>query len=176
MDLSGVAAILALAGVPVSVLIARWQMRAMLAQAEISHRATLEAAQLTQQGALEAVRAQSERERHRWLTEARRASYRLFQHSLSEFRRTIMSDEVDMVRLSEAYYGVHDTGHEIAEVGPDNVTGLASRLTTECELLRHDVALGHLASRQEREDLWNGLVAPLRKHLDEAIYDALAGD
>ncbi|MFJ9106349.1 hypothetical protein [Streptomyces sp. LUP47B] len=148
----------------------------MLTQAESSHRAALEAAQLTQQGALEAVRVQSERERHRWLTEARRTSYRLFQHSLAEFRRALMADEVDVVRLGEAYYGVHDTGHEIAEVGPNSITGLTSTLTTECELLRHDIALGHLASRQEREDLWNGLIAPLRKDLDEAIYDVLASD
>jgi len=81
MSLTGIAAVLALAGIPVSVLVARWQMRTALAQAEASHRSTLEV-----------TRQQIEAERDRWILDARRAEYRLFQNSLNQLRRAANID------------------------------------------------------------------------------------
>lgn len=57
MDLSGVAAALALLSIPVSVLIARWQMRTALAQSEANHRAAMQLAKANHRAALEVVDA-----------------------------------------------------------------------------------------------------------------------
>jgi hypothetical protein len=53
MNPSGVAAILALGSIPVSVLLARWQMRTALRQAEASHRSALEVAEANHRSASE---------------------------------------------------------------------------------------------------------------------------
>lgn len=71
MDISGLAALLALAGIPVSVLVARWQMRTALRQAEASHRTALEVAEAARQSAVTAAEAS-----HRSALELAEASHR----------------------------------------------------------------------------------------------------
>ena len=57
MDPSGIAALLALAGIPVTLVVARWQKRTALEQAEASHRTALEVAEANHRAALEQAEA-----------------------------------------------------------------------------------------------------------------------
>lgn len=57
MDLSGIAALLALAGIPATLVVARWQKRAALEQAEASHRSATEVAEANHRAALEQAEA-----------------------------------------------------------------------------------------------------------------------
>lgn len=57
MDLAGVAAVIALSGIPGSVLVGHWQRRAVLQQAESAYRAALETAEANHRTALEAAEA-----------------------------------------------------------------------------------------------------------------------
>ncbi|MFC8222398.1 hypothetical protein ACFUTY_30055 [Streptomyces sp. NPDC057362] len=168
MSLTGIAAVLALAGIPVSVLVARWQMRTTLAQAEASHRTALEAAKASHRSALEVTRQQAEAERDRWILDARRAEYRLFQNSLNQLRRTLERSGADGSEMEEALHEVHDSSHRIAEVGPDEVHRIAKFIRERCYPIR-------TWPRDRRVELWRLQVAPARVSLDEAINEVISG-
>ncbi|MGW1254474.1 hypothetical protein ACWD5Q_04625 [Streptomyces sp. NPDC002513] len=167
MSLTGIAAVLALAGIPVSVLVARWQMRTALAQAEASHRTALEAAEASHRSTLEVMRQQIEAERDRWILDARRAEYRLFQNSLNQLRRALERSGADDSEMHEALHEVHDSSHRIAEVGPDEVHRIAKFLREQCYVM-------HTWPRERRVELWRLHVAPARTSLDEAINEVIS--
>lgn len=181
MDLSGIAALLALAGIPVSMLIVRWQMRAALDQAEMQYRAALEtaeanrrsaleAAEVARQSAAEVAREQLELERARWIAELRGAAYRNFHNSVSLYRRSLLADELDTQELQAASREIHDNMHAIRQVGPDEVSVIASRMDRVCYGILMHIRRGMLgASLEERTELWKERVAPLRAELSDAI-------
>jgi hypothetical protein len=169
MDLAGIAAILALAGIPVSVLLGRWQMRTALAQARESHRTAMEVAEANHRNALELARRGVEAERDRWLREARRAEYRCFQHALGQLRRSLSAEVTTEEELRAAYDEVHDSSHRIAEVGPNEVHDIADIIRRRC----YAIPISWPGSVEQRMDLWTGTVAPLRVELDAAIRAAV---
>jgi hypothetical protein len=169
MDLSGIAAILALASIPVSVLIARWQMRAMLAQSEANHRAALEAAEANHRSALELLRLQVDSERSRWMREAQHGAYTRFQSSLDRFRRSLMPDEFDAREFSDAYGEVHDSSHAVSQVGSMDVCGIAREITDRCVLIHFGITRPGRHPQEHRAERWRREVAPLCAELDEAI-------
>jgi hypothetical protein len=168
MSLAGIAAVLALAGIPVSVLVAHWQMRTTLAQAEASHRTALAAAEANHRSALEVARQQAEAERDRWILDARRAEYRLFQNSLNQLRRALEQSGADDSEMEEALHEVHDSSHRIAEVGPDEVHRIAKFIRERCYPMR-------TWPRDRRVELWRLQVAQARVSLDEAINEVISG-
>ncbi|BCM71053.1 hypothetical protein ACWDUC_21215 [Streptomyces tricolor] len=184
MDLSGIAAVLALLGIPVSVLIARWQMRAGLAQAEANYRASLEAAEAGHRAALEVAEAnhrsalalarhQVERERVRWLADAQRAAYTIFQNSLAQFRRCLLASDVDIDELHNAFSELHNAPSIVRQVGPDEVSRIAFSIMRVCQLIeirvRNESRNGSPLSYEERAEIWRTQVATYRDELDEAI-------
>ena len=192
MSLTGIAAILALLGIPVSVLVARWQMRTALAQAEAghrtalaqaeaNHRAAMEVAEASHRNALEVTEANCRNalavarepvkaERDRWMFEARRAEYRYFQVAVDQLRRALLNG-VDRGDLWDLYYEVHDSIHRVAEVGPEEVTDAARVLLDHC----YNMPWAWPASAEQRRDRWETTVSPLRMELDEAIHRAISG-
>ncbi|MGW5017107.1 hypothetical protein [Streptomyces cacaoi] len=169
MDLAGIAAILALAGIPVSVLLGRWQMRTALAQARESHRTAMEVAEANHRSALELARRGAEAERDRWLLEARRAEYRFFQNALGQLRRALSSQATTEEELRAAYDDVHDSSHRIAEVGPDEVHSIVDVIRRQC----YTIPISWPGSVEQRMELWTETVAPLRVELDAAIRAAV---
>ncbi|WP_217215656.1 hypothetical protein [Streptomyces sp. AC550_RSS872] len=189
MDLSGVAAVLALLGIPVSVLIARWQMRATLAQAEANYRASLEVAQANHRAAVEVAEAnhrsalaqarnQVEMERVRWLADAQRAAYVIFQNSVTQFRRCLLADEVDTAELHSAFNELHRAPSLVSQVGPDEVSQIAFAIMRACQRIEMRIRSGSgillNTSYEERVEMWRTEVAPYRDELDEAIKRATA--
>ncbi|MET7721090.1 hypothetical protein [Streptomyces mirabilis] len=186
MNLSGIAALLALVGIPASVLIARWQMRTTLKQAELAHRTALEAAEASRRStlelaeanhrnALEAARDNVEAERMRWEVEARRAAYSLFQSTLSRFRRALFSANFDSDEVRRAFDEMHDGIHEVDEVGPREVAAIAGTIFGRCRGLLMEVSFHRLPSLEERIEAWQTEVKPLRTELDEAIQGVITG-
>ncbi|MFJ9139062.1 hypothetical protein ACIRRT_38985 [Streptomyces sp. NPDC102256] len=165
MDLAGIAAILALAGIPVSVLLGRWQIRTALAQARENHRTAMEVAEANHRSALELARRGLAVERDRWLLEARRAEYRYFQNALGQLRRVLATQATTQAELRAAYEDVHDSSHRVAEVGPDEVHDIANVIRDHC----YTIPTSWPASVAQRMDLWTETVAPLRAELDAAI-------
>ncbi|MCL8013448.1 hypothetical protein [Streptomyces sp. AS02] len=149
MDASDVIAALALVSIPVSLLIARWQMRAALRV-----------------------------ERARWQAEARRTAYELFQNALTQFRRSLLASEVVLEELKEATHALHNAAHVVSQVGPDAVGRLATRITRRYEQTTREVGeeilSGRSPSSEARAWAW-AASAPLRVKLDNAInrvYDS----
>lgn len=146
MDASDVIAALALASIPISVLVARWQMRAPLMV-----------------------------ERARWRAEARRTSYGLFQEALVQFRRSLMASEVGWEELNDAYIDLHNAAHVVTQVGPEDVARLADGIMRGCEQItgevRDEISCDRLLSLEARAEAW-AAQAPLRAELDKAIQRA----
>ncbi|WP_217546424.1 hypothetical protein [Streptomyces sp. GbtcB6] len=184
MDLSGVAAILALLGIPASVLIARWQMRSTLRQAEEASRAALviaesnyrnalEVAEANHRNALEVVREQADVERERWLLEARSTQYRLFQGAVARCRRSYLAQEIDREEWGDALHELHEALYAIGQVGPEEVYGIAIRLKGMCGTMA-DMRLSlDPDSPDSRARYWEDAVRPYRVELNQAISRAL---
>ncbi|MFF0084600.1 hypothetical protein ACFYR1_33530 [Streptomyces canus] len=192
MNLSGVAAILALVSIPVSVLLARWQMRTALRQAEASHRSALEVAEANHRSALEVVEAnhrraleaadadharamelarnQAESERFRWLTDKRHAEYRLFQNSLAQFRRVFLAPELVVQDVRDAFNDLHSLEKMIDSVGPEEVSERAHRIVGRCARL--NLGVHREPSLAFREVYWSE-IRPLRDELNEAVREVL---
>ncbi|MFI1417133.1 hypothetical protein ACH4VX_03925 [Streptomyces sp. NPDC020731] len=181
MSLTGVAAVLALLGIPVSVLVARWQMRTVLAQAEASHqtalavaeanyRSALEVAEAGHRTALEVARNGVKAERDLWMLEARRAEYRYFQIALDQLRRAVMSDPCG--DLWGVYHDVHDSSHRVAEIGPDEVDDAARAIRHRCYPIPISWAG---APREQRARAWETQITPLRLEFDEAVRQVISG-
>ncbi|MFE0804277.1 hypothetical protein [Streptomyces sp. NPDC058812] len=192
MDPTDVIAAVALTSIPVGVLMARWQMRTALAQSEASHRAALavaqanhqtalaaaeanhrtalEAAEANHRSALETARNQVIAERARWIAEARRAEYKLFQSSLAQFRRALIADELEFKDLKEALNELHEAHHALRMVGPAAVSGVAQTiLYGHCLHITNHVDRSPGLAQQERAEMWRTRLSPLRTELDEAI-------
>ncbi|MFG3283222.1 hypothetical protein [Streptomyces sp. NPDC048111] len=179
MDATGVAAILALTGIPVSVLVSRWQLRAALRQAEVSHLAALQLAAENHRNALEAVevnhrnalalaRRQAEAERIRWLTEARRSEYRLFESALAQYRRALMAPEPLAEDVIAAFDEVHHSVNHIHAVGPEEVSRSASSILGECRQPAIDYQMGRAPDAERREECWARIRTLRRDFHDEA--------
>ncbi|MFF3775792.1 hypothetical protein [Streptomyces sp. NPDC002232] len=193
MDLSGIAAVVALAGIPVTLLIGRWQKQTALRQAELTHRAALEAAEAnhrtalataeanhrtalataeaSHRTALEVARHQSEVEEKRWTTEARSVTYKLFNIALAEFRAAFTGDDEQLA--SKTFQELHNAEHLVRQVGPRMVFGSARRIVEQCGALRLRFPA---TSGAEREALWKEQVSYLRDRLDLTIADTFRAE
>ncbi|WDV53917.1 hypothetical protein PV963_27950 [Streptomyces coeruleorubidus] len=143
MDTSEVIAALALGSIPVSVVIARWQMRAPLRV-----------------------------ERARWLADARHTSYGLFQKALAQFRRSLLASEVVLEELNDAMHDLHNAAHVVSQVGPNEVGRLAEGIMRRYEdttrEVGNEISRGLLPTPEARAEAW-AAQAPLRVKLDKAI-------
>ncbi|MFD8076084.1 hypothetical protein ACFV3E_25925 [Streptomyces sp. NPDC059718] len=147
MDLTAVAAVVGLTGIPVSLLVAQWQKRAALAQAAAAYRAALDSAETNHRAALDVVTKQAEADRERWLQEARRAVYPVFQNALGRFRRAIT--EGGDVRA--AGNDIHDLVHEVGTLGPTEVTRLAHDISKRCTPITMQAEWRPLSPEEGRE-------------------------
>ncbi|MFK0237755.1 hypothetical protein [Streptomyces vinaceus] len=183
MDATGVAALLALAGIPVSVLLTRWQMRAALRQTEAghhtamevaaaNHRSALEAAEAGHRHALELARAQTRMERARWLAETRRVEYRFLQNSLAQYRRVLMAAEPLPEEVVSAFDEVHHGVNLIEAVGPEEVHRLAARILTACRVPAAAYQFGAAPSPDDRERWW-ARIKTLRHDFHDTTKKAL---
>lgn len=154
MNLANIAAILALASIPVNVLIARWQARTAIQQAEAANSAALKVAEQNHQASLDALHKQAEADRAKWLAECRRAECRTFQLALSQFRHALLAQDLILEDLRDTYSSIHDGYHALGELGPGNVAGAAMVLRLACEEILKAVTLDELTSLGERSELW----------------------
>ncbi|OYP19189.1 hypothetical protein CFC35_35790 [Streptomyces sp. FBKL.4005] len=166
-------------------LLGRWQMRTALRQAEASHqtalevadanyRIALEAAEASHRNALEVARRQAEAERVRWLTEARRAEYRLLENSLAQFRRTLMVPEPIAEDVQSAFDEVHESVNLIEAVGPEEVCRIAVRILGKCRMPTLDITFGRFPSLEDREHWW-AQIRTLRHDFHDAVKGVLEG-
>lgn len=181
MDLSGAAAILALLGIPVSVLIARWQTRTALRQteeanrtalgiAEANYRNAVEVAEANHRSALEVMREQADAERKQWLRDTRRAEYRLFQNAVARFRRSYLAQEIDNEELRDAVIGLHESTYAIKEVGPDEVYVVVRTIKDRCSIAQMRLRSN---SPDARAEWWRRNIRPYRTDLSEVMNRAL---
>ncbi|WEH31913.1 hypothetical protein PZB75_00055 [Streptomyces sp. AM 4-1-1] len=88
MDLQGIALVVttsvAVVGVPCTLLIGRWQLRAALQTAGATHQAGLRQAETAYQAALDTVRAQSDSAHDQWLRGVRREACSVFLLAIGE--------------------------------------------------------------------------------------------
>lgn len=199
MDTSEITAVLALLAIPVSILLARWQMRTIQRQTEASHRAALEVAETARQSTLAAAEAnhrsamelaeanhrrvleaaeaqhmrdlelarnQAEIERVRWLTEARRADYRLFQTALSQFGRALLTRDLVVAQVTDAFDALHQAELVIQSMGPEEVYLIAREISVRCRSI--DMRVGRPHAPEERLDWWSE-VRPFRDELHDAV-------
>ncbi|WP_406505438.1 hypothetical protein [Streptomyces sp. NBC_01602] len=194
MNLSGIAALLALAGIPVTALIARWQMRTALAQAEANHRSALELAEANHRSALELAEAnhrsalelaeanhrsalelarnELDSERIRWLSEARRTRYAAYWDTLTRFRNLLLTDPVDQSAVAEAAMALHDQYGAVLQVGPAEVTHVVSAIRQQGARWSVRIPRTHHAA----QELWEVEFSPLRAELSAAIRRVYTGD
>ncbi|GAA2694310.1 hypothetical protein [Streptomyces lunalinharesii] len=186
MDLSGIAALCALAGIPVTVVVARWQTRtaleqteanhrAALAQAEASHRAALEVAEASHRSAmavaeashrhaLELTHKQADAERAQLLWAAKQAAYSEYQGALARLRHALLEEVPDRVEIVAAGEAIHAGFHGISMLAGDDVKNAVIQIRVACTPL-----WGFPRSPQANAELWEQRVAPLRIELDDAI-------
>ncbi|MER5257741.1 hypothetical protein [Streptomyces sp. NPDC002855] len=180
MDLSGIAALCALAGIPVTLVVARWQKRAALEQMEANHRTALAVAEATHQSALDLaeVRLRHElimarAERYRQLEEARRSdlaeTYRLFRKALDKISALVASGVDAEAEFHSAFGEVHDLDHAIGVLRVDGeVRRLVHLIRVRCE----DLAFRGMTAA-ERDEVWRAEVRPLRYELNREVRNHL---
>ena len=180
MNLTGIAAVLALASIPVNILIARWQTRSAVAQAEAAYRSALDVAKAQHESALELLEAQ-----HRaTLVEAKVThehnvdleSLRLrhvaeheglatvvaFQDAISAFRLAFLRETVNADELHEAYNEIHDARHALR----GGISMLfAIGLEGECSDLMKLASV----SLEDRTEAWRDKLSPRREELNAMI-------
>ncbi|MET9035673.1 hypothetical protein [Streptomyces mirabilis] len=198
MDLSGIAALCALAGIPVTVLLAQWQKRTALrqseashqtamaqaeashrtamAQAEASHRTALEVAEASHRNALEAA----ERAHQHALELAHQQEQARLERLRSQKRYTVYAhfqSALDQFRLilfndpTDLFTGwqqVHQAGHRLSMSG----TGLETNRIA-ADLVSECTSMEYMdtqgTSTQELQDRWRARVSPLRTAFDAAV-------
>ncbi|MEU8691928.1 hypothetical protein [Streptomyces sp. NPDC048665] len=171
MDLSGIAAILALVGIPVGVLTTRWQMRATLRQAEMAQRSALDVAARQSDGAKELATEQQTADRNKWMLTTRYTVYRSLQGSVANFKHEVLAsdNEWDRAAVEKAFDELHEGVHSVSELGPEQVGQAARMLKAACfTMMRRASGPGGL------DEIWRRTVSPARQDLDEAIRKALA--
>ncbi|WP_415953799.1 hypothetical protein [Streptomyces sp. KLOTTS4A1] len=200
MDLSGVAAVIALLSIPTSVLIARWQMRTALAQSEANHRAAMEVAAANHRAALAVVDAN-----HRKAGEAAEASHARALELAAEAHRSA-SEMAQQQRNSEhrrwmtesrsaEYRNFENTLAEFRRTFLAHQSDSEDLVDVLAELHRSRYYIGHLGSDEvislveridllcqslavhvepgERAEWWRTRIRPLRAELSEAVKRSL---
>ncbi|GAA2978177.1 hypothetical protein Sfulv_60610 [Streptomyces fulvorobeus] len=187
MDLGDLAALIALAGIPVTALVGHWQKRAVLAQAEAAHRTAmaqaeaahrtaLEVAEKTHRGALEVLRRQNQAETERRRREERHARYMGIQNALSEMREAVFAEPYDPQAVREAGSHVHRAEHALAMHASRRVSSLARGVTYVALRIIWPRSARSTISAAHAPRYWAEEVAPLRRELDEAVRDELEAE
>ncbi|WP_436995780.1 hypothetical protein [Streptomyces sp. enrichment culture] len=184
MDLSAIAALLALASIPATLVVARWQKRTALDQAaaahntamhvaEAAHRSALAAAEKAHDHALELLARQSRLEADQWVRDKRHAAYTRYQNALSQVRAAGAAEPRDMDEINKALRELHVSYHEARMVANRRVADHIYRTDDRARnLLRHR-RTGTVADFTRE---WSLFVAPQRAQLDEAIREGIALD
>jgi hypothetical protein len=185
VNLTGIAAILALGSIPVNVLIARWQLRSSAAQAEAAYRSALGVAEAQHRSALEVAEAnhraalaeaQAEHDNTLALEWARAqredahetlAGVRAFRNAVTALRAVFLSDNVDDLDLREAQNVVHDTHHEVRMSGIIALSHIATEVDIEARRLRTYAG----ASKEHRDTQWEQRMSGLRSRMDEVVSE-----
>jgi hypothetical protein len=190
MDLSGIAALCALAGIPATLIVARWQKRialeqaeanhrTALAQAEAAHRTAMEVAEATHRNALamaeveyrNALGLESHRNEIERQKEWRAAQERVFGavQSVLNRLRVAWADESHQgwMQARSAMDELHDLRRTLSLMSPEAADVLDAiyfccRRITSFIRARDQTA-------QSRLDYWLEHVRPLRDELDAVI-------
>ncbi|WP_225840548.1 hypothetical protein [Streptomyces sp. NK08204] len=176
MDLAGVAAVVGLMGIPVTVVIARWQLRSALDQAQLAYRAAIEAAEAAHRTALqqaeaahrtalEVAHAQIKADHDKWLEEAQRTSFHAFQSAVGRFRRKL-EEGANRRELLNTASDLHDLQYELSLVCPEELSRLARNLYSACrfEVLHR---IDDYTTHAERVALYDTMIKPLRVEITE---------
>jgi hypothetical protein len=139
VDASNVIAACALVGIPVSVLVSRWQMRAPL---KLEHA--------------------------RWLAQMRGAAYDLFQTALARYRHSLLATSFVWEELNDATDDLHNAAHVIRQIGPEEVWDLAESIMRNYQNTARRAQRGLLPTPEARAEAW-AAQRPLRAELDRAI-------
>ncbi|MGA5069108.1 hypothetical protein ACPB9E_35995 [Streptomyces exfoliatus] len=184
MDLSAIAALLALASIPATLVVARWQKRTALDQAaaahrtamqvaEASHRSALAAAEQAHHHALELLSRQSKLEADQWVRDKRHAAYTRYQNALSQARTAGATEPRDVDEIHKALRELHVSYHEARMVANRRVSDHIYRTDDRARNLLLQRRTGTVANFIRE---WSLFVAPQRAQLDEAIREGIALD
>ncbi|MFF8573535.1 hypothetical protein ACF07W_24360 [Streptomyces sp. NPDC015140] len=184
MDLSAIAALLALAGIPATLIVARWQKRTALDQAEAAHRTAMQVARATHESALataekahdhalELLSRQSRLEADQWVRDKRHAAYTRYQNALSQARAAGAAEPRDMSEIDKALRELHVSYHEARMVANRRVADHIYRTDDRARNLLLHRRTGAVANFNRG---WLREVAPRRTQLDQAIREGIALD
>ncbi|MFI6937420.1 hypothetical protein [Streptomyces sp. NPDC050287] len=154
MDLEGIGALsaagVALIGIPVSMLVGRWQMKAALSTAEATSEAGLAQAESAYRAALDAVRAEANAALLQWRRGIQREAYATFLLAANRVRevgeRFVIDNEEDLsaesIRAGKAASDDALTALRAAQTiieleGPEEVAGPAAGMTDAAQTMRH---------------------------------------
>ncbi|MGW2743266.1 hypothetical protein [Streptomyces sp. NPDC001450] len=152
MDLEGIGALsaagVALIGIPTTVLIGRWQMKAALRTAEATSEAGLAQAQSSYRAALDAVRAETHATHMQWRRGIQRdayASFLLTAHRVVEAGERFAADNAEELPLESIRAGKTTIDDSLAALkaaqtiveleGPDDVAAPAAGMTNAAQLM-----------------------------------------
>ncbi|WP_422522277.1 hypothetical protein [Streptomyces sp. 5.8] len=152
MDLEGIgalsAAVVASIGIPASMLIGRWQMRAALRAAEATSEAGLAQAASAYRAALDAVRAQANAAHLQWRRGIQReayASFLLAANRVRELGERFAMDNGDGLSAETIRAGMVENGDALATLkaaqtvieleGPDDVAAPAAGMTDAAQVM-----------------------------------------
>ncbi|MGW7242203.1 hypothetical protein [Streptomyces sp. NPDC054804] len=169
MDLQGIGAVsaaaVALIGIPASVLIGRWQMKAALRTAEATHEAGLAQARSAYRAALDAVRAEANAAHVQWRRGIQREAYASFLLAANRVKelgeRFVMDNGGDLsaesIRAGKAAIDDALTTLKAAQTiieleGPDDVAAPAAGMTDAAETMAY-----HFAKQAIYERAWGKL-------------------
>ncbi|WP_329125081.1 hypothetical protein [Streptomyces sp. NBC_01353] len=205
MDLSGVAAVLALLSIPVTVLVSRWQMRTTLVQSEANYRAALEVAEANHRAALEVADAshqhalETAEANHQKALELAAAGHRSAlevarRQAEAEHLRWIAEARTAEYRLLENTLtqfrrlalanevdrnALSDIDHELHQICysiQQLGTDEVYRVATHIHGAFRAFSAFHVSdTHSERETWWRGSITPLRAKLSEAVKRVLDG-
>ncbi|GGN77732.1 hypothetical protein GCM10011579_060260 [Streptomyces albiflavescens] len=152
MDLEGIGALsaagVALIGIPATVLIGRWQMKAALRTAEATSEAGLAQAESSYRAALDAVRAETYATHMQWRRGIQReayASFLLAAHRVVEVGERIVADNAEelpresiragKIAIDDALATLKAAQTIIELEGPDDVAAPAAGMTNAAQLM-----------------------------------------
>lgn len=193
MDLEGIgalsAAAVALIGIPASVLIGRWQLKATLRTAEATSEAGLAQAEAAYRAALDAVRAEANAAHLQWRRGIQREAYASFLLAANRVRevgeRFVMdnAEDLSMERIRAGKAALEDTLATLKETqtiteleGPDSVAGPAAGMTHAAEMMGY-----YLGKQAIYERAWGKLGRIMDDELPDVrstavrLMEALAG-
>ncbi|TGN81636.1 hypothetical protein E5083_03765 [Streptomyces bauhiniae] len=152
MDLEGIgtlsAAAVALIGIPATVLVGRWQLKAAMCTAKATNEAGLAQAEAAYSAALDAVRAESNAAHLQWRRSIQReayASFLLAANRVKERGERFVMDNADDLSAESISAGrstlegtiaiLKETQTIIELEGPDSVAGPAAEMTRAAEMI-----------------------------------------